>query len=56
MRAVGIGNRSLQTIIRETTEGHRIVREQRLGSALTVLQKHISKVNQFRRRTRGLAD
>ncbi len=56
MRVGGIGDRSRRTIIRDIGEGNRIVREHRLGSALTGLQKNISKVSQFWRRTRSPSD
>lgn len=50
MRAGGISNRSLRTILRKSREDYRAIRHNQLGGLLTIIQKNFSKLNQFWRK------
>ena len=47
MRAGGISNHSLKTVIRKSLEDIKVLRRNGLGSFLTLLQKNLRKVRQF---------
>lgn len=50
MRAGGISNRSLATIIRKSREDIDVLRRNQVGGVMTLLHKNLSKVSQFWRR------
>lgn len=50
MRAGGISNRSLKTIIHKTLEDYDVVRRNQLGGVGTLLFKNFTKISQFWRR------
>lgn len=50
MRAGGISNRSLKTIIRKSLEDIDVLRRNNVGGILTLLRKNMRKVSQFWRR------
>ncbi len=50
MRAGGISNRSLKTILRKTWEDFEVVRRNNVGGVGTILKKNFSKLSQFWRR------
>jgi glycosyltransferase len=50
MRAGGISNRSLKTIIRKSREDIEVLRRNNVGGVLTLLRKNLRKVSQFWRR------
>lgn len=50
MRAGGISNRSLKTILRKTWEDFEVVRRNEVGGVMTILKKNFSKLSQFWRR------
>jgi glycosyltransferase involved in cell wall biosynthesis len=52
MRAGGISNRSLKTIIRKTLEDYDVVRRNQLGGVGTLLLKNFTKISQFWRRNK----
>jgi glycosyltransferase len=47
MRAGGISNRSIRTILRKTREDYEVVRRNKSGGISTILQKNFSKLSQF---------
>ena len=47
MRAGGISNRSLKTIIRKSREDLEVLRRNGVGGVLTLLQKNLRKMSQF---------
>ena len=50
MRAGGISNRSLKTIIRKSCEDINVLRRNQVGGLVTLIQKNLSKLSQFWRR------
>ena len=50
MRAGGVSNRSLRTILRKTWEDIDVVRHNRVGGITAIFQKNLSKLSQFWRR------
>lgn len=50
MRAGGISNRSLKTIIRKSREDIEVLRRNKVGGVLTLFRKNLRKVSQFWRR------
>ena len=50
MRAGGISNRSLKSIIRKSMEDVDVLRRNKVGGVLTLLQKNLRKMSQFWRR------
>lgn len=50
MRAGGISNRSLKTIVRKSLEDIDVLRRNKVGGIVTLLRKNFSKVSQFWRR------
>ena len=50
MRAGGISNRSLMTIVRKSLEDIEVLRRNKIGGVWTLLQKNLGKVSQFWRR------
>ena len=50
MRAGGISNRSLMSIIRKSREDLDVLRRNKVGGILTLLRKNVSKLSQFWKR------
>jgi glycosyltransferase len=50
MRLGGASNRSLQSLLRKSSEDYRIARRHNLGGLFTVFLKNVSKLSQFWRR------
>jgi glycosyltransferase involved in cell wall biosynthesis len=50
MRAGGISNRSLSTIVRKSLEDIKVLRLNQVGGVVTLFQKNLSKLSQFWRR------
>lgn len=50
MRAGGVSNRSLKTILRKSLEDIDVLRRNQVGGVFTLLQKNFSKLSQFWRR------
>ncbi len=50
MRAGGISNRSLNTIVRKSLEDFDVLRRNRVGGVVTLFRKNLGKVSQFWRR------
>ncbi len=50
MRAGGISNRSLMSVIRKSREDLDVLRRNRVGGILTLLRKNVSKLSQFWKR------